>query len=351
MRCRTVTIPRSWYRRSLPCAVFALFAWAILQEAPAGASSSQSLRKEWQVTLGPTRARVHLYRAGICSTGSAFFTDGHGRLGAVDRDGAIVKDVFLPELVGAKAVACDEIGRALVGVSTSQGSHLVALEDNGRTFQVRWKSPDIRAPIFLVEPSPAATFILAPVRLATGELRFLHRIGADGALTHSFGTVPFHLDSARLLQAITEGSLTWSWATNQLVFVSSGSADFQFYSPSGKLEAVHPRPDPDFLPMAPSAWSSPVFRRDSLLRIVGLPGGDIVAFVNKQREASSRSFLEILRPTHRELLVIRTHIPISGDGGYGFLLGADRDGALYFARGLANSEASLIKARLAPDAP
>lgn len=100
--------------------------------------------------------------------------------------------------------------------------------------------------------------------------------------------------------------------------------------------------------MAPPAWSSPIFQGDSLLRIVGLPSGDIVAFVNKQRETSSRSFLEILRPTHRELLVLRTNIGISGDGGYGFLLGTDRDGALYFARGLANSETSLLKARLAP---
>lgn len=346
MRFQRVTIPGCPYPPLLACAMFALFGWAVLQEAPAGASSRESLQKEWQVSLGPHRARVHLYRAGICSTGSAFFTDGQGRLGVVGREGVIVKDAFLPELVGAKAVACDHTGRALVGVSTLQGSHLLAVEDTGRTFQVRWKSPDVRAPIFVVEASPEATFILAPVRLPTGELRFLHRVGADGALMHSFGTVPFHLDRARMLQAIVDGSITWSSATRQLVFVSSGSADFQFYSVSGKLEAVHPRADPDFLPMAAPAWSSPIFRGDSLLRVVGLPGGDLVAFVNKQREASSRSFLEILRPTQRELFVIRTNIPISGDGGYGFLQGADRDGALYFAKGVANSEATLIKARL-----
>lgn len=158
--------------------------------------------------------------------------------------------------------------------------------------------------------------------------------------------MPTHIAPALALQAITEGSLTWSPATKQLLLVSSGSSEFQIYSPFGRLDSVRQRIDSDFSPVDARGPLFGTFQRDSLLRVVALGSGDLVVFVNKQRESGSRSFLEILRLTSQALSVVDTGISISGNGGFGFLVGADQEGALYFARGNPDLGANLIKARL-----
>ena len=77
-----------------------LFAWA-----PDAAGSELTLRKEWQVTIGPLKPRFYLYRTAVCPDGSVYFTDREGRLGALAADGRVAHDQFRAEWVGATAIA------------------------------------------------------------------------------------------------------------------------------------------------------------------------------------------------------------------------------------------------------
>jgi len=120
-------------------------------------ANSASIAQDWEVFLGERdSAAHHVFRVAVCPDGSAYVSDGLGRLMRVDSNGRKTNDQRgIAPLVTTIALACDVKGRAVAGTSRSAG--LTVLEpasDNSFMVKSTSKSKPLLVP-FEILPLPS----------------------------------------------------------------------------------------------------------------------------------------------------------------------------------------------------
>ncbi len=242
-----------------------------------------------------------------------------------------------------RAVTCDERNYLYAAVA-SIPPRLVVLgptggTGKGATFEVV-SSCELKQVPSAIAVHGGAVFLLAVSPEAGGTGGFLQRLTDGCHRDKTFGIAPVLPHASHVARAVSRGALFWSMKRDGLVFMPSFPYEAHIYDRDGTRRHLLDRGDPDFL--RPGLGPGLPVLGDEVLRAAELPSGEIVAFIGKQRERSSDTYLELLGEDLRP----RARFTARVDGGFGVLHGASGDGAVYFGKGTRGGGVFITRARL-----
>jgi hypothetical protein len=273
-------------------------------------ASTGQANREWTRFLG-SRDPGGVYRAAACPDGRVYITNGLGRIVELDGRGVIIANrAGIREFSSVTALACDERARVY-----SAGERELAVFEPAAAADFRLVSRE-KAPVSISGMAPASDGTLYALGQGTPASLPLHALSPDGTLLYSFGQPRNEFIVPR---RPPRGSLIWDGWNRRLLFLPGDEFAIEVYEAGGRLARIE----------RPRLFDGRVTTRGAAL----LPEGDLAVQLT---DGSLIVFGPAFDPVGEKLLPPR-----------GTLIGASRDGALYFLDTGA-SGVRVTKARLEP---
>jgi len=273
---------------------------ALLGQSSPVAGRRFTVVQDWKAFLGPRdQMSGHFFRASVCQDGSVYLSDGLGHLIRVNADGGKVNDQSGIEAIRSTlALACDQNGHAVAGVSSS--SSIVRLEprsDGSFTITSSVKLT-LRMPVFDIVALPGAQGYLV-LGAGTARKEPLHTVSLSGEVQSSFGALPLQLNQDLALHAGLNGTLLWDQNSQSVLYMPENPYKLTQFSLAGQSVGEYARADNDFHPMFVDTDSSLPLPSDRVVRAAVVGGGNLLIQVVKHDRTgpmavSSHSYLEIV---------------------------------------------------------
>jgi hypothetical protein len=242
----------------------------------------------WQADLGGTEGG-RSYRLAVCPDGTAFLTDGNGRLTTIDARGTVLREEVHEPLVAARATSCD--AESFLAVRRDR---LVRIS-RGSGARVSEAYLPI-SPAGIAVGGGGTIWVLGGSR-ETGPNAVVHRVAASGAILSSLTGLPDGRTSTRLLG----GSLVWQPKQQRLLVVPKAAYEFHVFSATGGHVTITRHHDPDFRGAEDSPLAAPqASLPDRIERALSLPDDRVLVQVRKFRRVGDGG--EVYRdPTHLDV--------------------------------------------------
>ncbi len=281
----------------------------------------------WKADLGAAERRA-VHRTAVCSDGTTFLVDSGGRVVTVSPDGEVVSDhdVLFPG--GFFAATCGGDGALVVATHDGPRTRLTAFRRGARlplwTRPVREGAFQL-GPVHAIAAADPDTFVLL-VGERTGGVR-LASVTAEGDVRW---LTPLVRTEAEAVGAA--GSVVWDPVRRRTVYVAASEYVIHLHDASGRLV--------DRVDLGRRLGTG---RGERAYGTARLPDGglavQIMADSAARRPDSLGPRLEVLDSDLKPARIV--------GGGFGPLIGADGQGALYFG-GVGAGRAAIVKARLRP---
>jgi hypothetical protein len=287
------------------------------------------LLREWQVKLGRIKD-LGLAPQAVCSDGTVYALSPGRVVQVVSPDGRKALQGPLTGLPkrGVQDIACGSdgrlyvLGRKLVIFAPDASGNLRKVADRGSPSDAKQVAPAPDGPVYLLRASAEPSLCLLA---ENGKRRTIFTLG------------PAPWPWIQTLNPL--GVLALDPHNASLIYIPPPADRAYLFDATGRL--LKKVPTPGLATIA--SFGHPLPSRE-MFNLAALPGGRFVAgFVSQSSDVTTEQTSLYIELLDGDLKIASSPIP---SDGFGFLLGASADGALYFRRFIRGKGLYLVKARL-----
>lgn len=332
-------------RKSLrvPTLIFLSFTVALVAQA-SQTNASYRLAQDWKASLGPRGEGSYIFRVAVCADGSAFLSDGRGRLIRINSQGEKTNDQSgIVQLTTTVSLACDSNGRAVAGTTATAALTVVeSRPDKGFAIVARIKPQPLVAPFEILPLSKDQGYIV--LGIGNNSKEPVHKLSVTGQVEANFGDVTAQPTEHLSIRAAVNGTLLWDDVHQSVLYLPENTYTLSEFTPGGDKLGQGNRAEAGFRTVQLDPGTGRALPNDRIVRAAMLPSGNILVQVVKHdpigpSTVSSSTYLEVVDTA------LSRKAQVIGDAP-GHLWGSDSKGGIYFTSISTADGLNVIKAHL-----